>query len=283
VSVRTRTKPKPPARGITKQRSGSGYRFKIDGEYVPGVTKVLGMLPRENLINWAARVTAEYAVDHWAELSAMLPTGRLNTLTSSRWDNTSKPALARGTEVHKLGEALIEGKAVEVPEASAGYVEAYRAWLDEVDPDPVAIELLVGSRKHRYCGFLDLVADLPAMRAGDREFPAGRWLLDLKTGKPGGGVFPEAALQLTGYRHAELFVAVEDGADPEERPMEWLGIEHCGVVRISSDACELIPVDTGPEVWEFFLHLKWMYDRQEDMRSWVAGPPAVRDHARPGR
>lgn len=265
--------------GVSTRRYGArGRGFTIDGVKAPGVTKILDMLPNDNLINWAARVTAEYALDHWTELAAMTPSARLRTLEKSRWDNTSKPALARGTEVHALGEGLIAGEAVEVPEASLGYVESYRAWLDEFDPEPVATELLVANRTHRYCGFLDLLADLPALKAGGVRYPAGRWLLDLKTGKPGGGIFPEAALQLTGYRWAEVFVAAtEDGG--EERPLEWLGIDHAGVVRISSDACELQPVDTGPDVWEFFLHLKWLFDRQDDMKTWVAGPAAAVDLA----
>lgn len=252
--------------------------FKIDGERVPGVTKILGMMPRDALIDWAARVTAEYALDHWDDLGRMLPSARLATLTRSRWDTTSKPALARGTEVHALGESLIAGDPVEIPEASAGYVEAYRAWLDEFDPEPVATELLLASRAHMYCGFADLVADLPPLRAGGRKFGAGRWLLDLKTTKRGGGIFPEAALQLTGYRWCDLFVA-EAELGPEERPMDWLGIDHCGIVLITDDSCELRPVDTGPDVWEFFLHLKYLFDKQADAQSWVDAPAAVVDSA----
>jgi hypothetical protein len=102
--------------GVTTRRYGArGRGFKIDGVKAPGVTKILDMLPNDNLIGWAARVTAEYALDHWVELSAMSPSARLRTLEKSRWDNTSKPALARGTEVHHLGEGLIAGETVELP------------------------------------------------------------------------------------------------------------------------------------------------------------------------
>ena len=35
------------------------------------------------------------------------------------------------------------------------------------------------------------------------------------------------------------------------------------------DTCELRPVDTGDDVWEYFTHLRWLYDHQDDMPGWI--------------
>jgi hypothetical protein len=261
---------------VKRRRYGtSGHGYTVDGQKVPGVTSILKMLPNDALIGWAGRVTAEYTLDHWAELAEMAPSTRLKTMTGARFE-TLRTASKRGTDVHRLAEGLVAGEAVTVPEELAGHVEAYRDWLDAVEPVPVATELVVAHRIHRYCGTADLVADLPGLLLDDGPIPAARWLLELKT--TASGVWPESALQATAYSRAEVYVHPEHPDD--EQPMSLLGIERCGVVWIKSDTCELRPVDTSEELWDFFVHLRWLYDRMEIRDSkpvlpgtWI-GPPA---------
>lgn len=288
---------------VKRRRYGkSGWGFTVTdpetgvSSSLPGVTKILGMLPRDNLIKWAAEATADYAVNNWGApprepdprnpddpgspgsgLSAMPWADRLKTLYGARYQITN-PAKKRGTEVHRLGERIVAGQEYDpaaIPLELRGYVEAYRQFCDTIEPVPLVggIELTVASRRHRYCGIIDLVADLPAVTCDGELIPAGRWLLDLKTGEK--GVYPEAALQLCGYQHADVFVDPE--APDDERPMDWLKIDRCGVVHISSDDWTLHPVDTGPEVWDHFQRLLWFYERQEDMKAWVGGPAQVAD------
>jgi hypothetical protein len=263
---------------IKRRRYGSGFVYHINGAKVPSVTQVTGMLPSKNLIDWAANTTADYAIDHLAELSEMAPSIALNTLRRSRYLVTN-PAKRRGTEVHRLAEPAMLGDPVDVgavPEELRGYVEAYLDFLDVIDPQPVALELTVASlkRPHRYAGRLDLIADLPAVQWDGRLIPAGRWLLDLKTGEK--GVYAESALQLCGYQHADVFAADIDGGkgDPDERPVEWLRIERCGVVHLSSDAWELRPVETGEQVWKAFKFLLWLRQLQDadQMKEWIGSP-----------
>jgi hypothetical protein len=258
---------------IKASRAGSGYAYRINGVRAPGVTKITGMLPSQNLIDWAANATADYAVNHWAELSELPWATRLNTLRRSRY-LTTNPAKNRGIEVHKLAEADIWGESdesVPMPEELRGYVEAYRDFLRVMTPKPVATELVVANKKLRYCGRTDLIADLPDLWWDGDVIPACRWMLDLKTGEK--GVYAEAALQLCGYQHADTFAA-NDGQEPDERPMSWLQVERCGVVHLSSDAWELRPVDTGKDTWTAFRYLLWLYRQQESesMRGWVGSP-----------
>lgn len=254
---------------IKRRKYGTGFAYYVDGAKLPGVTTILKMLPHEAFADAAARTTAEYALDHWDELAEMSLSKRLRTLEKARWSKVHEAAV-RGTEVHKLGERLAADETVVVPDALAGHVEAYRDWLDANGVAPVqgATELVVANRAIGYCGQADLVADLPDVLIGPELIPACRWLLDLKT--TASGVWPESALQLCGYEHAEVFVHPDDPDD--ERPMSWLGIERCGVVWIKSDACELRPVDTGEDVWEFFQRLAWLHQRHEAMPAWIGTP-----------
>lgn len=252
---------------IRRRKYGTGHAYYVDGEKVPGVTTVLKVLPL-NLAGWASRVTAEYALDNWDTLAGLKPSERLREMTGAR-GRTLDRAARRGTEVHRLAaqlaeppELLLDGEeptGVVVPEELVGHVEAYRDWLDRIQPGVLATELVVASRTHRYCGTGDLVADLPELIMDMQVIPAARWLLELKT--TASGVWPESALQATAYRRAEMYVHPEH---PEvEQSMDQLGIERAGVVWIKSDACELRPVSTDDELWEFFLHARWMYDRFE--------------------
>lgn len=264
---------------IQRRRYGtSGYGY-YDGKMIPAnkvasVTQITGMLPSENLINWAANATADYAINHISRLSWMCAheqvSDAINLLRRSRYE-VSDPAKKRGTEVHKLAEALIAGQEVVVPQELKGYVEAYTDFLNVVDPQPVATELIVVSRRPRakWCGTADLVADLPDVPWQGEILPASRWLLDLKTGEK--GVYEQTALQLCGYQRATHFVA-DDGQEPEERPMEWLNIARCGAVHLSSDAWELRPVDTGEATWQTFRYLLWMHKQQEAMKLWIGSP-----------
>jgi hypothetical protein len=266
---------------IKRVKRGSGYSY-YEGKATPAnkissVTQITGMLPSEKLIDWAANATADYAINHIRSLASMCANEHvaeaINLLRRSRYE-VSDPAKKRGTEVHKLAEALIAGDEVTVPEELKGYVEAYTDFLNIIDPQPVATELIVVSRRPgaKFCGTADLVADLPAVAWEGEIIPAGRWLLDLKTGEK--GVYETAALQLCGYQHATHFVA-QDGQEPDERPMKWLEITRCGVVHLSSDAWELRPVATDGDTWTCFRYLLWLHKRQDSMKGWIGSPAAA--------
>lgn len=236
------------------------HRYAIDGVEVPGVTTVLKKaLPKPALVGWAAKSVAEYVADNLAEVAAM---------TGSRWDIVNElkgtpyrqrdAAANRGTEVHGLAEELVHGREVEVPEQLAGYVDSYVRFLDEWKPKPVLVEAVVGSRKWQYCGKFDLLADLPS---GERA------LIDLKTSR---GVYPEVALQLAGYRYAEVYLD-ENGA---EQPMADLSITSTYVVHVKADGYDCRPVEAGPEQYKVFQHLAWLARRIDEMKPWL-GAPAV--------
>lgn len=214
------------------------YHSYIDtdtGDKVPGVTTIVGDgTPKPALINWAANITADFAIDNWDRLATLPPSARLKELKGARY--AEKDAAARrGTQVHRLAQRLIVGEEVAVPDELAGHVSAYVRFLDEFDVEPVLVEAVIVSHEHRYCGTLDLVGDLLDV---DNPGSRVRWLLDVKTTRS--GVYGETALQLAGYRYADAYL---DG-DGDEQDMP--AVDRCGVVWVRPDGYDLVPVEVGP-------------------------------------
>lgn len=252
---------------ITRRNHGTGHSYTVDGVKLPGVTAILGMLPKDALLKWSAEVTANYAVDNWAALARLGPSQRLKQLYAARFADRDAAA-NRGTAVHRLAEQHARGEDVTIPDELAGHVESYLDFLDR-GVKPVAVELVVANRAAGYCGTLDLIADLPPLTLpSGGTVPAARWLLDIKTSRS--GIFRESALQVCAYSRAEAFAA-EDGS---ERPMEWFGIARHGALHVRGDGWDLRPLDCGDLTWEFFLRLAWLHHHQEASDGWV-GEAAV--------
>jgi hypothetical protein len=224
----------PRTRRIDRGRS---HTYLLDGERADGVTWILSQgVPKPALINWAARTTADYAVDHWEELSAQTASERVRTLEKARWADRDGAAV-RGTQVHELAQKLASGVELDIPEPLVGHVDAYLQFAEQWQPEELVIESVVGNRRYRYMGTLDLIARL----ADDRT-----WLLDWKTAAS--GIWPESALQLAAYRNAEFYL---DG-NGQEQPMPT--VDACGCVWLRADGYDLIPVDAGPDTFRSFLY-----------------------------
>jgi hypothetical protein len=243
---------------IVRKNTAKGHYY-IDqetGERVPGVTTILDAgLPKKALINWAAGATAEFAVDHWDELSELAPSARLKKLNGGRYA-VKDEAANRGTQVHKMGERLMAGETVVVPDQIKGYVNSYVRFLDEFQLRVRFIEALVYSESHRYVGTLDIFGDilLPDMPEYD-HLPRDadgfvcNCLIDAKTNRS--GIFGETALQLAGYRFAEFMQPDQD--DPETA-FEMPHVAWTGAVWIRPDGYSLIPVAAAEEQHRAFLY-----------------------------
>lgn len=266
------TEAAPPEAGVKRRNYGRGHGYRIDGVKVPGVTKICGYAPKDGLINWAGNSTADYALDNWDALATLPPAKRLAKMRGARYEDKDTAA-KRGTQVHRLGAAMIAGQSVDVPEELAGHVDSYCDFLDRCTPVIVAVELIVANRTERYCGTLDIIADLPPLMWAGEIIPAGRWLLDVKTSRS--GIFGETALQLCGYEHAEIFIDPETGA---ERPMSWLKVEYTGAVHVRGDGWDLRPTANTDAVWRYFRHLAYLCHNDDDLGEWIGEavmPPAL--------
>jgi hypothetical protein len=245
---------------IKRRNHGRGHSYYADRmpgrppeELVrlPGVTTVL---PPPNLKRWATELTANYAVDHWSRLGKMPVSARLKELYGVPGKHVG--ALSnRGTEVHRIAEQIVQGRSVVVPDDLRGHVESYRDFLAAFGLDAIAVELVIANRTVGYCGTADVVGHMLGQV----------WLLDLKTSES--GIYPDAALQACGYEHGEVYAF--PGEEDAEHPLADLGIERCGAIHVRSDGYDLRPLDTGPEVWDYFCRLVSNHAVKDDMREWV--------------
>jgi len=247
------TAKKPDTRIV---RRGRGHSYLLDGAKTPGVTTILDKgVPKPALIDWAARMAADYAINHWDELAGMLLSERHEAIRSARW-TTLREAGERGREVHELGHRYLAGEPVTPPEALAGHVDAYIRFIEEWQVHELAIEVAVFHRPSpeegrplAYGGRFDLLARLQADSPPDN----GRlWLLDFKTSLR--GVFMEAALQLAAYRYADFYVLegdVDEHGAATEHPMP--PVDQAGVVHLRADGSyDLVPLEADAAALEVF-------------------------------
>ena len=231
-----------PAAGspvLVRRNHGRGHSYTIDGVKVDGVTTILNALPKQ-LKQWAADTAANYAVEHWSELTEETLTKRLDRIRFAHRDVLSSAAL-RGTRIHGFGERLVAGEAVEIPEEYRGPAEAYARFLDDWQIEPVAVETPVASVRHGYAGTADLWGTV-----GVRDGATA--LIDLKTGK---GVYDEVVLQLAAYRHAELWQP--DGPE-SETTMPTVDLVY--VAHVLPDTVRMLPVRAGAEEFRQFLYVQ---------------------------
>jgi hypothetical protein len=135
-----------------------------------------------------------------------------------------------------------------VKQIIARFQDFEREW----EPEWEATELTVFNATAGYAGSLDFIAHIPLLGEG-------LTLGDFKTGR---GVFPETALQMAAYRHAEF---VETKGHKASVPMPKT--ERSIVVHLRPDDdksyqdkhpksyYEVIPMDTGENVFEMFKYV----------------------------
>src|SRR5215475_3099858 len=130
------------------------HRYRLDGADVPSVTQLIDRgVPKPALIDWAARTTAGYTIDHWEELAGLGVSERLRRIERARWSERDAAAVA-GTKVHDLAQRLAAGERIDVPEAYVGPVDSYLRFTAEWQPRELLTEAVVLSRTYWYAGRL---------------------------------------------------------------------------------------------------------------------------------
>lgn len=233
-------------------------------EVVSVTSAIKGGLPKEFLVGWAAKVTAECAIEDHAIIAAFLEKddrlSAINHVKGARYRDMGTKA-DRGTIVHAALEGYLGGKTLskaEIEERLAeknvpkkmwrsahGMVDGLLEFLFDEEPEIYWSEATVYSRTHRYAGTADLIA---RMRVGDANVPV---ILDVKTSK---SIYDEVALQLCAYARAD-FVGLDDGTEADLLHNDRSGkIEHGIVVRPTPAGKYEKGVFTLPdELFELFL------------------------------
>lgn len=246
-------------RNATTTKSGRTYTW--GNESFVSVTTLLGALSKPALVNWAAKEVAEYAIEHLPEITALAAAdkpGAIRALKGSPWQKRDEAA-DLGTYVHNQIEAHILGQTPPPPPGLvAQRVAHFTQWLDDYRPEFEASEATVYNRNCRYAGTLDMIAVVGGQR----------YIIDVKTTKS--GVYPEHALQLAAYAHAE-FIGAPDGS---EVPMP--SIDAGAVLWINPRGYEFTRVRIDTDVFSYFLSIAGAWEFQNTVgRSAILGQVEV--------
>lgn len=256
---------KPPKPATRRQNHGNGHSYYMDGAKAMGVTTIISKgMPKPALINWAAGAVGDFVADRLT----VAPDGTVDASRLVRdvhaiaieqrkdfegWSPTRAAAILKslpnrdrdaagnkGTRVHGLGEKLVKGEEVDVPDGLTGHVASYVDFLEQMDPDPIAVEGIVVNRAKRYMGTFDLLCRIEEL--------GGMCLLDLKTSRS--GIFAETALQIAAYRYAESYI---DGEGVEHEMPE---VVYTGAVWVRADGWDLQAVQANEDAFRQFLYCR---------------------------
>lgn len=250
--------------GLTRD---ANHIYRWNGsDPLPSVTTIVGVLDKSGpLVGWAKREVANASIRNLDTLATMVKTAGIDS--AARWLATipgyqRDTAANLGSDVHALAEAISKGQDVLIPEEVAPFLAAFQAWRNEWSPRYLAAEEMVCSLKHGYAGTLDAIVEI----AGET------WLVDYKTSK---GVYPETALQLAAYAHAD-FIGRPGIAHRFRLPR---ATQHA-VLHLTRDGYEFVPFEVTPDTFRAFLAAKdlWAWREGEAKRviGEVLGPRIAR-------
>ncbi|WP_369190146.1 hypothetical protein [Streptomyces sp. R08] len=247
----------------TVHRGGS--RFYVNAEtreQVPGVTSVLSMQNKPFLVPWAAKMTAEAAVDNLRAVASIAEYDRDGAVdflkgASRRY---TKTRAAIGSEAHDMFERMIRGESIPfVPVHMEPYYEHFSQFLDVVQPELIRAEDIAWSDEHLYAGSFDAL-----LRIKDEDGTPLTVIADWKTGK---GTYPDVALQMSAYGFADRLI------DPDGNSVPMPHIDAAAVLHITDEQWAFKPVRFDAEVFRHFLHLRATFDWDRDVSKTVIGKP----------
>ncbi|MBZ4319544.1 hypothetical protein JNW98_09220 [Streptomyces sp. SCA2-4] len=250
-----------------------GARFYVSpetAEKVPGVTSIVSMLPKPYLTFWAARMTAETAVENLdavKSIAARDPAGAIDYLRNSHTRYTKLRARV-GSDAHDLFERMI--RLEEIPRVHPD-LEPYRLgfaeFLTAVRPELVRAEDVAWSDEHGYAGSFDAIVRVRLGEDGRPDHEHGEWrtlLVDWKTSK---SAYPDVALQLAAYAHADRVISPEGVSElmPE--------IDGAAVLHITPEGWVFKPVRVDEEIFNVFLTLRHVFQWDREISKTVFGRP----------
>lgn len=292
-------------KGPIPHRQGNGYyALHRSGQRLRSVTTVLeGGVPKPALIFWAAGLCVDAAI---ANLPALVAASRFPDRLQelSRWLKRAHTQAKEergdvGSVVHKIIECHILG--TELPEAinvadpgkDPRWVrlddpeivpirEAFEAFVTEWDVMFTASEMVVANPEHGYAGTLDFLTRSPrlawALTAQGFTVPEDADIMgDTKTGgeldritssKHYHGVYPEAGLQMSAYKHAKVAWIKQTGEEVPMPPTADVGI----VLHLRPEGYRIYPARCDDEVYAYFRHAQMI----DQFTSKIGSPSADR-------
>lgn len=275
-----------------------------------GVTTLIGILDKPALVGWAANQTASAAirdVKAWQQIEHASGTDEARKwLAAARFraPKTQLGAAPLGTVVHAcceewtltgvrpsvdwIGQQIAENGSPAVDIKTEGVVvgqmlDQFGAWLDRAQPDYDAAEITVYNPTYGYAGTCD----------GFLTLGSTRMIFDIKTSREprdgagkSKGPYPEVALQLAAYRHAECAAVWRPrritefrrryyvlAASEREMAVPVPEVDAGMALFITPEACDAFPVRCDAPIFERFLHVVEVAHWKFAMEAHVIGAP----------
>lgn len=145
------------------------HRYKINDEYVPSVTSIIGIIHKEELFQWAIHHPEAYIRE------------------------TQEKSVTIGSQVHEAIMKILKNERVEITtdyptEVQTG-INAFLKWQKESGLTAIDTECLVASEKFKFAGRFDCLGKIGNLLT----------LCEWKTSK---AIYPESYLQVCAYKIA---------------------------------------------------------------------------------
>lgn len=254
-----------PQKVTTIKRGGS--RFYVNQETketVPGVTSIIGMLPKPFLVPWAAKTAAEAAVDNLSAVTTIAEAdreGAIDFIKGAHFRYT-KSRQKIGSEAHDIFERMIRGESEDrssLPAYLHPYYDNFAEFLATVKPELIRAEDVAWSDEHGYAGSFDAL-----LRITDEDGAPVTVIADWKTGK---STYPEVALQMAAYGYADRLI------DPDGNSEPMPPVDAAAVLHITDEQWAFKPVRFDAEVYSYFLHLREIFEWDREISKTVIGKP----------
>jgi hypothetical protein len=253
------------------------YRDPETGHKLRRVTTILGQgYPKPELVFWAANLTA---TDAFATLPTLVSASLRPAEREAAYDWLRKGHIRKkdergdiGSAVHDLVEAHVLGEPL--PEAllndsdMAPYLENFLQFVAEWDVVFEASEMTVGNFTDGWAGKLDYLFRSAPIADALRVPPDTLFIGDTKTGGEldEKGVYPEAGLQMSAYRRAEV-AWLRDGSKVPMPAVHSTGI----VLHLRPEGYRPHPLLCGDDVYEAFLHVQQVAEFKRVLSKSVVG------------
>ncbi len=242
------------------------YTSPTTNQRFASVTSIIGTLDKPALKYWIGKQTAQFAVDErnlWLPIAEKDPKAAFDMIKGAPW-RTTEDSASLGSAVHAAVEARILGENVDLDSLDTSvkpFVNSFLNFEKTFTPEWEMSEATVVSYKYGYAGTVDAIAKFDRPDLG----LVGRYLLDWKTGAS--GPWPDAALQLAAYRHADA-VLLPDGS---ETPLPQC--DGAIVVKLRPRMYDAYPVESGETTFKFFRHLQMAFRWVNEASKEVLGSP----------
>ena len=172
------------------------HQYFLDGEQIPSVTTILGVIDKSGpLMAWAVKTAVAYIGANLDRLRGSLTEQKaMAILTEAKGESNriKTEAADIGTQIHSICDRIDKGETIPLDlldDKIRNGVQAYLNWCKDVKWQFLEGEFIIYDTDHKYAGTVDKLGMVNGKLA----------LVDIKTGS---AVYPEHLLQLAAYSAA---------------------------------------------------------------------------------